>query len=400
MSVKNDIPQKQRVLILQGGGALGAYEAGVFEALSKQLSKDKENTDRPLFDIIAGTSGGAINAVLLVSYFRDNKTWKGAAERLSNYWRNISVDLSKEVDFWIRWWNEEHKDDRGAASYEAARRYYSTKFLLQNGVYGKFPKPNIILDEKFFDNYPAIPNNIWIRYEKDLLRKGIEDFNFPISTSYENGEPRLLVVSTNVKDGATVTFDSYPTKSEFGSYRSSATSPGYSKRTARHSGGVKLAHILASSSIPLFYNFEEIDGDEYCDGGVLSNTPLREVLQAHRDYWYTDVGGKKPNSKVPELEIFIAGVWPSKGGEVNRREGQPNFDKVKERLYNINLSDKTVYDEKVAVIVSDYIEIIKQITNRALSNISSKEQKEAFQDDIKLFYNKRAQSKGRDGEPR
>jgi predicted acylesterase/phospholipase RssA len=101
---KYDIPQTQRVLILQGGGALGAYEAGVFEALSNQLlSEDKENnTDRPLFDIIAGTSGGAINAAMLVSYFRDNKTWKGADEWLSKYWRSISVDLSKEVDFWIR----------------------------------------------------------------------------------------------------------------------------------------------------------------------------------------------------------------------------------------------------------------------------------------------------------
>ena len=147
MSVKKiDIPQTQRVLILQGGGALGAYEAGVFETLSNQLlSEDKENnTYRPLFDIIAGTSGGAINAALLVSSFRDNKTWKGAAERLSDYWRNnISMDLSKEVDFWIRWWNEEHGEDdagggSGAASYEAARRYYSTKYLLQNGALGNF----------------------------------------------------------------------------------------------------------------------------------------------------------------------------------------------------------------------------------------------------------------------
>jgi NTE family protein len=98
------------------------------------------------------------------------------------------------------------------------------------------------------------------------------------------------------------------------------------------------------------------------------------------------------------LEIFIVGVWPSKVED--NREGLSNFDEVKERLYDINLSDKTVYDEKVAVIVSDYIEIIKQITDRALSNMSSKEQKEAFQDDIKLFYNKPAQSTGRDGKPR
>ena len=404
---KNDIPQTQRVLILQGGGALGAYEAGVFEALSKQLlSEDKENNiDRSLFDIIAGTSGGAINAALLVSYFRDNKTWKGAAEMLSNYWRNnISVDLSKEVDFWIRWWNEEHvnDDDDGdgtAASYEAARRYYSTKYLLQNGAYGKFPKPNIILDEKFFDNYPAIPNNIWIRYEKDLLRKSIEGFiNFPISTSYEEGEPRLLVVSTDVKDSSTVTFDSYPTKSEAGDYRTSASAAGYSKHTSRHSGGVQLAHIMASSSIPLFYDFEIIEGEEYCDGGVLSNTPSREVLQAHRDYWYKDVGGGKPDSKVPDLEIFIVGVWPIRGED--SFEPKSNFDEVKERLYDISLSDKTIYDEKVAVVVSDYIDIITRITDLALSRMGSKEKKDSLQKDIDSFYNELAQSRGRDGERR
>lgn len=354
------IPEKQRVLILQGGGALGAYEAGVFEALSDKLTK--ENTKRPLFDIIAGTSAGAINAALLVSYFRDNKTWDGAAERLTDFWRRSSLDLSEEVDFWIRWWNEEHKDHHPtAASYEAARRYYSTKYLLQNGAYGTFPKPKIIPDEKFFDNSSTFPNNIWIRYDKALLRKGIEDFNFPLSTSYEKGEPRLLVVSTKIKDGSTVTFDSYPTKSESGDYRS-ITSGEYRKRTARQSGGVELAHVMASASIPLFYDFEKIDGEEYCDGGALSNTPLREVLQAHRDYWYKDVGRRQAESKIPDLEVYIVGVWPSKG---ENRESQSNFDEVKERLYDINLSDKTVYDEKVAVIVSDYVDIIKQLTDGA-----------------------------------
>jgi predicted acylesterase/phospholipase RssA len=395
--VNSTIPDRQRVLILQGGGALAAYEAGVFEALSEQLSK--EDTDRPLFDIIAGTSGGAINAALLVSYFRDNKTWKGAAERLSNYWRNISVDLSKEVDFWIRWWNEEHRDDPNAASYEAARRYYSTKHLLQNGVDGKFPKPKIIVDEKFFDNHPAIPNNIWIRYEKDLLRKGIEDLNFPISTNYKEGEPRLLVVSTDVKDGSTVTFDSYATTSEAGDYHTDTSAAGYSKHTSRHSGGVQLSHVMASSSIPLFYDFEIINREEYCDGGVLSNTPLREVLQAHRDYWYKDVGREKPDSKVPALEIFIVGVWPSKGDD-DSTETELNFDEVKERLYDINLSDKTIYDEKVAVVVSDYIDIIKRITELALSKMGSKEKKDSLQKDIDSFYNELAQSRGRDGERR
>jgi NTE family protein len=69
------MPDKQRVLILQGGGALGAYEAGAFKALSEEIPKiDAKNgeANRPLFDIIAGTSIGAINATILVNHFKDN----------------------------------------------------------------------------------------------------------------------------------------------------------------------------------------------------------------------------------------------------------------------------------------------------------------------------------------
>jgi predicted acylesterase/phospholipase RssA len=66
---------KQRALVLQGGGALGAYEAGVINVLCKRFTEknDKEkNKDnrRPLFDIVAGTSIGAMNAaVYFILYF-------------------------------------------------------------------------------------------------------------------------------------------------------------------------------------------------------------------------------------------------------------------------------------------------------------------------------------------
>ena len=54
-----------RALILQGGGALGAYEAGVFRSLAEELTREDEKNgekDRPLFDIVAGSSIGAVNA--------------------------------------------------------------------------------------------------------------------------------------------------------------------------------------------------------------------------------------------------------------------------------------------------------------------------------------------------
>ncbi len=76
-----EIPKAQRALVLQGGGALGAYEVGVLKVLIGKLTDGKENGENqePLFDIIAGTSIGAMNAAVLVSNIVNrNKTWKEA----------------------------------------------------------------------------------------------------------------------------------------------------------------------------------------------------------------------------------------------------------------------------------------------------------------------------------
>ena len=88
-----------RALILQGGGSLGAYEAGAYKALNEDLlatvrSEWGENV--PLFHIVSGTSIGAINAALLVSYVKENKTWDGSAERLIEFWEYLSTRPSVE----------------------------------------------------------------------------------------------------------------------------------------------------------------------------------------------------------------------------------------------------------------------------------------------------------------
>ena len=75
-------PYRHRALVLQGGGALGAYEVGVLQVLCKWLyEEDKENKreENLLFDIVAGTSIGATNATILVSqFFANSKLGKGS----------------------------------------------------------------------------------------------------------------------------------------------------------------------------------------------------------------------------------------------------------------------------------------------------------------------------------
>ena len=129
-------PDKQRALVLQGGGALGAYEAGVINVLCRRLIEkdDKEkakDTRRPLFDIVAGTSIGAMNAAILVGNVAiKNKSWKDAIVELEKFWRDgialkegptpdddiLPPDMFPMFSWWgpwtkdFRWWRPDGKN--------------------------------------------------------------------------------------------------------------------------------------------------------------------------------------------------------------------------------------------------------------------------------------------------
>lgn len=72
MKDNNNIAGLQRALVFQGGGSLGAYEAGVFHVLYHWLKKDLSPHEN-VFDIIAGTSIGAINASIIINHYLENK---------------------------------------------------------------------------------------------------------------------------------------------------------------------------------------------------------------------------------------------------------------------------------------------------------------------------------------
>ncbi|HYG00402.1 MAG TPA: patatin-like phospholipase family protein [Candidatus Saccharimonadales bacterium] len=414
MAVNQEIPDKQRVLILQGGGALGAYQVGAIKALVDGRSgingKSKE-VNRPLFDIVAGTSIGAINAAILISYLMDHTNdWKGAYEKLEKFWNYISFDTSNAVDSDIRWWESYHKNDENAASVEAARRYYSAKYFLKNGTPHVFSKPEFKEDDKFFDYSISLPNNQWYLYDNEQLEKTISDSRFakfPIKTTKK--QPRLLIVSTDVEDGATVTFDSHSQESEYG--RINKRTGVYRGRTIRYNKGIEVSHVMASACIPLFYKYEEIQGRKFWDGGILSNTPLRQVLHMHRQYWFKEMREENPERKVPNLEVYIIGIWPSSSNNsiedevtnnrLNEEKIPSDFDGLKAKLYDINLSDKTEYDEKSAVMVSDLIDIIEKICKNLVPKYMNDNKQVEFETELKEFLkNNYAKSQGRNGDRR
>jgi len=204
----SSVPSIQRALVFQGGGALGAYQAGVFKSLYQKLRNDKDkDKSESLFDIIAGTSIGAINGAILVSHVLENKSWEGSAEKLESFWKFLSTPTPQISEAQKQWKAEKERGDNPSiASEEASRRYYSVKEFSKSGVENVFkpihpPKE----DRRFCDS-----QNKWLVYDNQPLRKSIEKFaRFPIATSFDKGEPRLLVISVDAAEGTAVTFDSY-----------------------------------------------------------------------------------------------------------------------------------------------------------------------------------------------
>jgi predicted acylesterase/phospholipase RssA len=91
---------KQRALILSGGGALGAYQVGVLKTLLKRLTQEdneKGDNDRLLFDIVAGTSIGAMNGAVLVSQYLQTRNWQGSIDQLEQFWINEEKGLASTL---------------------------------------------------------------------------------------------------------------------------------------------------------------------------------------------------------------------------------------------------------------------------------------------------------------
>ena len=379
-----DVPDFQRVLVLQGGGSLGAYEAGAYQALYEIVTKkDKERgfKGKPFLDIVAGTSIGAINSAVIVSYVMENNTWEGSSERLVEFWEYLSKEsLLDCIPGFTNWWDYLHNNiDNGIATGEAARRYYSTKEFSVTGVSTVFSPLIPQLDTKFFD-----PQNIWYRFDSGPLKRSLERFaKFPIATTFDERDsltkPRLILVSVDVAEGATVVFDSYEKedgtrKSEYGKYNVQDGKEVGFTHVIRYNDGITADHVIASASVPLNYGYSALEVESYnsaksnyeksiryfWDGGIMSNTPLSQVVLLHRQYWLKRKGFKHT---VPRLNIALVNVHPVKQDRIPwDRDGIVN------RNGDITFSDRTGRDEQVLLLVSDYVDLARELIRIAKDN--------------------------------
>ena len=417
-------PNVNRALIFQGGGSLGAYEAGAYKAINEDLSayfRTEGRENEPIFHIVSGTSIGAINASLLVSYVKENKTWEGSGERLVEFWDYLSTRPSVEnIPYFTSYWDSWRKLDRRIASGESARRYFSTKEFILKGVPNVFVPKTPLLDNRFFD-----PSNTWYIYDNRPLKESLEKFaKFPISTSFENNEPRLLLVAVDVQELTPVVFDSYEKedgtrKSEYGRYgnvkfgnsgKDHENIEGF-EHVIRYDDGIKADFVLASCSVPVNYDYtrlnvesrflvggEQEDNDtgdndrpssnssngkvgsrSFWDGGLLANTPLRQTILAHREYWHRV---RKLEDNIPKLRYGIINLHPAKQDYL-----PSDYDGVVDRKNDIIFHDRTQFDENVAVLMSDFIRLAKSLIRLAKENgVSEGALQKVLKEETKAVY--------------
>ena len=231
----HDETARECVLVFQGGGALGSYQAGVFETLSKVYRE-------PTW--LAGISIGAINCAIIAGNAPKNRV-----ARLREFWELITSSYpllrspSQSLPF---------RDAINEMRATEAMVFGVPGFFKPRFPPAPLQAPGTLEAISYYDTTPL----------KETLER-LVDFDL-----INSGAVRLSLGAVNVRNGNFVYFDS--TKQR-----------------------IDVRRVMASGALPPGFAAVEIDGEHYWDGGLVSNTPLQYVLdqpcKRHRTVFQVDL---------------------------------------------------------------------------------------------------------------
>jgi NTE family protein len=239
----------QIVLVLQGGGALGAYQAGVYQALHQSGIAP---------DWVIGTSIGAINGALIAGNAPEHRL-----ERLHAFWDRVQRN-SAVLDAFRLW--------------PAAGGFMATIETVMCGIPGFFA-PNV---HALLGTHMPVGVEAASYYNTSQLRETLSCLiDFDLLAQHRT---RLTVGAVNVRTGAMRYFDSRDTT-------------------------LSADHVMASGALPPAFPAVRIDGEPYWDGGIYSNTPLEAVLddKPRRDSVIFTVNVWRPNGDEPDTLWRVMG---------------------------------------------------------------------------------------------
>jgi NTE family protein len=273
--------EPETVLVMQGGGSLGAYECGVFKALSKHGIK---------FDIIAGTSIGAVNAGIVAG------SKSGHPEKdLEAFWLDVAETITPSL-----------------------MPDYLRAFM--SSLYGAFyGNPRIfspIWSMAANTNIGSLSYQWPYLYDLLVLKKTLQNY-VDFSKLDSKNTPRLIVTSTDVKNSEAVIFDSLTTS-------------------------IDADHLIACAGYPFYgIKWTEKDGKYLWDGALLSNTPLREVIDS---------------SPKRDKKVYIVNLFPH-----HQEELPENLLDIWHRARDIMHTDKTDSNVRMSKVISKYLLMLREM---------------------------------------
>jgi NTE family protein len=244
----------QRVLVLQGGGALGSYQAGAYQALCRSGFEP---------EWVAGISIGAVNAAIIAGNPPEMRV-----DRLKEFWEMVSSPVP---------WNPVLKGERSRTVFNEASAAIIAAFGAPGFFTPRVPPaplwpPGMPQSQSYYDTSPL---------KKTLER--LVDFD-----RINDLKCRLSVGAVGVTSGNFRYFDSV----EF----------------SRQGKRIGPEHVMASGALPPGFPAVLIDGEYYWDGGIASNTPLDYVLDAEtrRDLLIFQVDLFSARGPMPETVLEAA----------------------------------------------------------------------------------------------
>ena len=291
----------ETVLVLQGGGSLGAYECGVYKSLYKNGIE---------FDILAGSSIGAINTSIIAAAHNGDKDIPAVLE---DFWLSLSENIM-------------YSDPVLSLPGISSEKMRAILFSSYSSFYGI---PKAFMPKWFMPNSPdyLLPYKWTFLYDKTPLKKTLMQYidfknlkrinvnNTDKNNHNKNGnnkrQSRLIITSTDIQKGEPVIFDT--------AYMD-----------------IDVDNIVAGASYPFYgIRWTEKNGKYLWDGSLLSNTPIMEVIKAspqkNKKFYIVDVFPRS-QEKIPE-NMFE--VW-------HRSRDIIFMDKTDQNIDMLNVTEKCI----------------------------------------------------------
>jgi len=303
----------ENVLVLQGGGSLGAFACGAYKGFSN---------NKIHFDIVAGTSIGAINAAIIAG----SKNHKDNPEKdLEDFWLELA-ESTRDVIPDSHIWDFDYEKRQSFLRQIPSSPINAAFFGIPKMFEPRWNWSNMITDDKFF--MPATWTYLYDHSKQlgktldkyiDYKKLGPVDNNSSNYSEKKNKKSsRLIITAVDVLTAKHLVFDSVKMQ-------------------------IQSKHLLASAAYPAYgFPWVKIEKEVYAwDGALMSNTPMKEVFKA---------------SPRNDKHVYIVENYPK-----IRRKLPSNRLEVEDRMRDIMFSDKTDYDIDIITKITRMIELMDQM---------------------------------------